>query len=50
MVLTVDLMMSAWLDILSDQNQKCSYKQQIWSENVQCPTIIVYIAINYVLI
>ena len=28
------------LDILSDQNQKCSDECQYWSENVQCPTTI----------
>ena len=31
---------SIYLDILSDQNQNCSYCQQFWSENVQCPTAI----------
>ena len=28
------------LDILSNQNQKCSDKHQVWSENVRCPTTI----------
>ena len=28
------------LDILSDQNQKCSDKCQYWLENVRCPTTI----------
>ena len=28
------------LDILSEQNQKCSDECQFWSENVRCLTII----------
>ena len=35
------------LDRLSDKNQKCSDKYQIWSENVQCPTVILSTATTH---